>query len=118
VKAIKLVKGQEKVFQCWIAFVILFHAHERRPPSRTLQSIEAEFREKQIPMFDVQLRPVPFGLSSAARFKDQESSLLVRLSSSGCVIFARSAVKPPTQSIWQHSSVLQWFSTGWTRRRR
>lgn len=55
VKAIKLVKGQEKAFQKTIPFAILFTRTSAAIRPRTLQSIEAEFMQNQIPMFDAQI---------------------------------------------------------------
>jgi chromosome partitioning protein len=54
VKAIKLVKGQ-KAFQKAIPFAILFTRTSAAIRPRTLQSIEAEFMQNQIPMFDTQI---------------------------------------------------------------
>jgi len=55
VKAIKLVKGQEKAFQRKIPFAILFTRTSAAIRPRTLQSIEAEFRQNKIPMFGCQI---------------------------------------------------------------
>jgi chromosome partitioning protein len=55
VKAIKLVKGQEKAFQRKIPFAILFTRTSAAIRPRTLQSIEAEFAQNGIPMFGVQI---------------------------------------------------------------
>ena len=55
VKAIKLVKGQEKAFQKTIPFAILFTRTSAAIRPRTLQSIEAEFMQNQIPMFGAQI---------------------------------------------------------------
>jgi chromosome partitioning protein len=55
VKAIKLVRAQEKAFGKTIPFAILFTRTSAAIRPRTLQSIEAEFGEKQIPMFDAQI---------------------------------------------------------------
>jgi len=55
VKAIKLVKGQEKAFQKRIPFAILFTRTSAAIRPRTLQSIESEFAENQIPMFGTQI---------------------------------------------------------------
>jgi chromosome partitioning protein len=55
VKAIKLVKGQERAFQKKIAYAILFTRTSAAIRPRTLQSIEAEFREQKIPMFGSQI---------------------------------------------------------------
>ena len=51
VKAIKLVKGQEKAFQKKIPFAILFTRTSAAIRPRTLQSIEAEFAQNRVPMF-------------------------------------------------------------------
>jgi chromosome partitioning protein len=55
VKAIKLVKGQEKAFQKKIPFAILFTRTSAAIRPRTLQSIEAEFAENKVPMFGCQI---------------------------------------------------------------
>jgi len=55
VKAIKLVKSQEKAFQRKIPFAILFTRVSAAIRPRTLQSIEAEFSENKIPMFGAQI---------------------------------------------------------------
>jgi chromosome partitioning protein len=55
VKAIKLVKAQEKAFQRRIPFAILFMRTSAAIRPRTLQSIEAEFKQNQIPMFGTQI---------------------------------------------------------------
>ena len=55
VKAIKLVKGQEKAFKKKIPFAILFRRTSAAIRPRTLQSIEVEFSQNKIPMFDVQI---------------------------------------------------------------
>jgi chromosome partitioning protein len=55
VKAIKLVRGQEKAFQKKIPFAILFTRTSAAIRPRTLQSIESEFSQNQIPMFDTQI---------------------------------------------------------------
>ena len=55
VKAIKLVKGQEKAFQRKIPFAILFTRTSAAIRPRTLQSIEAEFMQNKIPMFGCQI---------------------------------------------------------------
>jgi chromosome partitioning protein len=55
VKAIKLVKGQERAFQRRIPFVILFTRTSAAIRPRTLQSIEAEFAENKVPMFGAQI---------------------------------------------------------------
>jgi len=55
VKAIKLVRGQEKAFQRKIPFAILFTRTSAAIRPRTLQSIEAEFAQNNIPMFGTQI---------------------------------------------------------------
>src|ERR1700733_485628 len=55
VKAIKLVKGREKAFQRRIPFAILFTRTSAAIRPRTLQSIEAEFAQNQVPMFGCQI---------------------------------------------------------------
>jgi chromosome partitioning protein len=55
VKAIKLVRVQEKAFQKKIPFAILFTRTSAAIRPRTLQSIEGEFAENKIPMFGCQL---------------------------------------------------------------
>jgi chromosome partitioning protein len=55
VKAIKLVKGQEKAFQKKIPFAILFTRTSAAIRPRTLQSIEGKFAQNKIPMFDAQI---------------------------------------------------------------
>jgi len=55
VKAIKLVRDQEKAFKKKIPFAILFTRTSAAIRPRTLQSIEAEFMQNKIPMFDAQL---------------------------------------------------------------
>jgi len=55
VKAIRLVKSQEKAFQKKIPFAILFTRTSAAIRPRTLQSIEAEFAENNIPMFGAQI---------------------------------------------------------------
>ena len=55
VKAIKLVKEQEKAFQRKIPFAILFTRTSAAIRPRTLQSIEAEFAQNKIPMFGSQI---------------------------------------------------------------
>jgi len=51
VKAIKLVRGQEKAFQRKIPFAVLFTRTNVAIRPRTLQSIEAEFAQNKVPMF-------------------------------------------------------------------
>lgn len=55
VKALKLVKGQEKAFRKKIPFAILFTRTSAAIRPRTLQSIEAQFALNKIPMFDCQI---------------------------------------------------------------
>jgi chromosome partitioning protein len=55
VRAIKLVKGQERAFQKKIPFAILFTRTSAAIRPRTLQSIETEFAQNQIPMFGTQI---------------------------------------------------------------
>lgn len=55
VKAIRLVKGQEKAFQRTIPFAILFTRTSPALRPRTLQSVEAEFANNKVPMFGVQI---------------------------------------------------------------
>ena len=55
VKAIKLVKSQEKAFQRKIPFAILFTRTSPAIRTRTLQSIETEFAQNSIPMFGAQI---------------------------------------------------------------
>jgi chromosome partitioning protein len=55
VKAIKLVKSQEKAFQRKIPFAILFTRTSAAIRPRTLQSIEAEFAQNKVPMFGAQI---------------------------------------------------------------
>jgi chromosome partitioning protein len=55
VRAIKLVKSQEKAFQRKIPFAILFTRTSAAIRPRTLQSIETEFSQNQIPMFGTQI---------------------------------------------------------------
>jgi chromosome partitioning protein len=55
VKAIKLVKGQEKAFKKKIPFAILFTRTSAAIRPRTLQSIEGEFSENKVPMFGCQI---------------------------------------------------------------
>jgi chromosome partitioning protein len=55
VKAIKLVKSQEKAFQRKIPFSLLFTRTSPALRPRTLQSIEAEFAKNNVPMFGVQI---------------------------------------------------------------
>jgi chromosome partitioning protein len=55
VKAIRLVRSQEKAFQKKIPFAILFTRTSPAIRTRTLQSIEAEFAQNGVPMFGVQI---------------------------------------------------------------
>jgi chromosome partitioning protein len=55
VKAVKLVKAQEKAFKRKIPFAILFTRTSAAIRPRTLQSIEAEFAENKVPMFGNQI---------------------------------------------------------------
>ena len=55
VKAIKLVKGQEKAFQRKIPFAVLFTRTSATIRPRTRQSIETEFSQNKIPMFGSQI---------------------------------------------------------------
>jgi len=55
VKAIKLIREQEKAFQRRIPFAILFTRTSAAIRPRTLQSIEGEFAGNQIPMFGIQI---------------------------------------------------------------
>ena len=55
VKAIKLVKSQEKAFQRKIPLAILFTRTSAAIRPRTLQSIEGEFGDNRIPMFGTQI---------------------------------------------------------------
>jgi chromosome partitioning protein len=55
VKAVKLVRAQEKAFQRKIPFAILFTRTSAAIRPRTLQSIETEFFENSVPMFGNQI---------------------------------------------------------------
>ena len=55
VKAIRLVRSQEKAFQKKIPFAILFTRTSPAIRTRTLQSIETEFAQNGVPMFGVQI---------------------------------------------------------------
>jgi chromosome partitioning protein len=55
VKAVKLVRAQEKAFQRKIPFAILFTRTSPAIRPRALQSIETEFFEKKVPMFGNQI---------------------------------------------------------------
>jgi chromosome partitioning protein len=55
VKAVRLVRGQEKAFQKKIPFAILFTRTSAAIRPRTLQRIETEFAQNKVPMFGCQL---------------------------------------------------------------
>jgi chromosome partitioning protein len=55
VKAMKLVKVQERAFKKNIPFAVLFTRTSAAIRPRTLQSIESEFASNQIPMFGTQI---------------------------------------------------------------
>jgi chromosome partitioning protein len=55
VKAIKLVKRQERAFNRPIPLAVLFTRTSAAIRPRSLQSIESEFAEKNIPMFGTQI---------------------------------------------------------------
>jgi len=55
VKAIRLVRAQEKAFNKTIPFSILFTRTSAAIRPRTLVSIESEFGKQEVPMFDVQI---------------------------------------------------------------
>lgn len=55
VKAVRLVKRQEKAFSRTIPFAILFTRTSAAIRPRTLQSIEAEFAEKGVPVLTTQI---------------------------------------------------------------
>ena len=55
VKAVKLVKSQERAFQKKIPFAILFTRTSAAIRPRTLQNIEVEFAQKNVPMFGAQI---------------------------------------------------------------
>ena len=55
VKAIKLVQSQERAFQKKIPFAVLFTRTSPALRPRTLQTIEAEFAQKNTPMFGAQI---------------------------------------------------------------
>jgi chromosome partitioning protein len=54
-KATKLVQAQERAFKKTIPFSILFTRTSAAIRPRTLQNIEKQFSEQEIPMFDVQI---------------------------------------------------------------
>jgi chromosome partitioning protein len=54
-KAIKLVRAQELEFKRTIRYAILFSRTSAAIRSRTLQNIEAQFRERQIPVLTTQI---------------------------------------------------------------
>lgn len=56
VKAIKLVKAQEKAFKRKIPYAVLFTRTSAAIRPRTLQSVEAQFAENDVPMFDNQIQ--------------------------------------------------------------
>ncbi len=55
VKAVKLVRAQEKAFKRQIPFAILFTRTSAAIRPRTLQSIESEFAANKVPMFGTQI---------------------------------------------------------------
>jgi chromosome partitioning protein len=55
VKAIKLVRSQEKAFKRTIPFAILFTRTSPALRPRTLQSIEGQFLENDVPIFNTQI---------------------------------------------------------------
>ena len=55
VKAIKLVRRQERAFGKSIPLAVLFTRTSAAIRPRSLQSIEAEFAEKNVPMFGTQI---------------------------------------------------------------
>jgi chromosome partitioning protein len=55
VKAIRLVRAQEKAFNKTIPFSILFTRTSAAIRPRTLVSIESEFGKQEVPMFDVKI---------------------------------------------------------------
>jgi chromosome partitioning protein len=55
VKAIKLVKSQEKAFQKNIPFAILFTRTSAAIRPRTLQNVETQFAQNNTPMFGTQI---------------------------------------------------------------
>jgi chromosome partitioning protein len=55
VKAIKLVKSQERAFQKKIPFAVLFTRTSAAIRPRTLQNIELQFAQNNTPMFGVQI---------------------------------------------------------------
>lgn len=54
-KAIKLLQAQEREFKRMIRYAVLFSRTSAAIRSRTLQNIEAQFRERQIPMLNTQI---------------------------------------------------------------
>jgi chromosome partitioning protein len=55
VKAVKLVRAQEKAFKRQIPFAVLFTRTSAAIRPRTLQSIESEFAANKVPMFGTQI---------------------------------------------------------------
>jgi chromosome partitioning protein len=55
VKAIRLVRAQERAFKRAIPFAVLFTRTSAAIRPRTLQSIEAEFAGQKVRMFDIQI---------------------------------------------------------------
>jgi chromosome partitioning protein len=54
-KAIKLVQAQERAFKRTIRYVVLFTRTSAAIRSRTLQNIEAQFRDRQTPVLNTQI---------------------------------------------------------------
>jgi chromosome partitioning protein len=54
-KAIKLVQAQEREFKRTIGYAVLFTRTSAAIRSRTLQNIEAQFRERQMPVLNTQI---------------------------------------------------------------
>src|ERR1700679_2207890 len=82
VKAIKLVRSQEKAFQKKIPFSILFTRTSAAIRPRTLQSIETEFAQNGVPMFGTQIHEreayravFPFGGTLASLDSSQVANL-------------------------------------------
>lgn len=55
IKAVKLIRSQERAFGRKIPFAVLFTRVSAAIPTRTLRSIQADFREGNVPMFLTQL---------------------------------------------------------------
>lgn len=55
IKAVKLIRSQERAFGRTIPFAVLFTRVSAAIPTRTLKSIQADFREAGVPMFRTQL---------------------------------------------------------------